>query len=121
MRPDQAQTLEAGDKVVDSFLTHLIVKSVKSVHNHNEELLHILVITSDKHGKQDTYHHEDVYLPNLDGVCDEEKSWLNWAKENQDFIEEFDHLPSVRLIYMKGFADGFQHKREMTAQEYLQK
>ena len=121
MRSDQAQTLVTGDKVIDSFMTHLTVKSVKSVHNHNEELLHILVITSDENGKQDTYHHEDIYLPDLDGVCDEEKSWLNWAKENQDFIEEFDHLPSIRLIYMRGFSDGFQYKRERTAEEYLQK
>lgn len=121
MRPDQAQTLGIGDKVVDSFMTHLTVKSVKSVHNHNEELLHILVIAEDKYGKQDTYHHEDVYLPDLDGVGDEEKSWLNWAKDNEDFLEEFDHLPSVRLIYMRGFSDGFQYKRQITAAESLQK
>lgn len=121
MRPDQAQTLVAGDTVVDSFMTHLIVKSAKSVHNHSEELLHILVTTTDDHGKQYTYHHEDVYLPDLDGVSDEEKSWLNWAKDNEDFLEEFDHLPSVRLIYMNGFSEGFQYKRQITAAESLQK
>lgn len=121
MRPDQAQTLVSGDKVVDSFMTHLTVKSVKSVHNHNEELLHILIITEDGDRKQDTYHHEDVYLPDLDGVSDEEKSWLNWAKENQDFLEEFDHLPSVRLIYMRGFAQGFEYKKQLSYEEMMQK
>lgn len=121
MRPDQAQILVSGDKVVDSFMTQLTVKSVKSVHNHNEELLHILIITEDSDCKQDTYHHEDVYLPDLDGVSDEEKSWLNWAKENQDFLEEFDHLPSVRLIYMRGFADGYSYKKKISYEEAMQK
>jgi len=47
MRLDQAQTLVAGDTVVDPLITHLTVKSVESVHNDNEELLHILVVTED--------------------------------------------------------------------------
>lgn len=121
MRPDQAQILVSGDKVIDTFMTELTVKSVKAVHNHNEELLHILVITEDINKKQDVYHHEDIYLPDLEGVSDEEKSWLNWAKENQDFLEEFDYLPSVRLIYMKGFADGYLYKRKVSYEEMMQK
>lgn len=121
MRADQAQTLQLGDRVIDTFSMDLIVKSIKSVRDHNEELLHILVITEDKNGIQDTNHHEDVYLPDLDGVGDEEKSWLNWAKKNQDFLEEFDHLSSVRLIYMNGFANGFEHKRKISFEEMMQK
>lgn len=121
MRPDQAKSLVAGDKVIDTFMTHLIVKSVKIVHNHKEELLHILVTTEDQNNKQDTYHHEDIYLPDLDEVSDEEKSWLSWAKDNQDFLEEFDHLPSVRLIYMRGFAKGFEYKKQLSYEEMMQK
>lgn len=121
MRIDQAKTLVSGDKVVNTFMMPLTVKSIKIAHNHREELLHVLVITTDELGKQETYHHEDVYLPDLDGVSDEEKSWLSWAKDNEDFLEEFDHLPSVRIIYMHGFADGYSHKKRVSAEEYLQK
>lgn len=121
MRPDQAKILVSGDKVVNTFMTELTVKSINITHNNKEELLHVLVITTDNNGKQETYHHEDVYLPDLDGVSDEEKSWLNWAKDNEDFLEEFDHLPSVRLIYMRGFAQGFEYKKQLSYEEMMQK
>lgn len=121
MRIDQAQNLKIGDKVLNTFMSHLTVNSIKMVHLDNEELLHILVTTSDEANSRDTYHHEDIYLPDLDGVSDEEKSWLNWAKDNSDFIEEFDHLPSIRNIYMSGFANGFEHKLRYSHEELMQK
>lgn len=118
---DQAKNLIVGDTVVDTFMTHLTVQSVKIVYNHKQELLHILVTTQDKNNQEDTYHHEDIYLSDLDGVSDEEKSWLSWAKDHKDFLEEFDYIPSVRLIYIQGFAHGFVYKKQISYEEIMQK
>ncbi len=56
---------------------------------------------------------------NLDELCDEEKSFLQWV-DNQDDIHDklFDIL---KIAYTQGYAAGFQYRREVNAMEQLQK
>jgi hypothetical protein len=56
---------------------------------------------------------------NWDEICDEEKSFLDWI-QNQDDIENqvFDIL---KIVYMQGYAAGFQSKLKYTSAEQLQK
>jgi len=56
---------------------------------------------------------------NWDELCDEEKSFLNWIQNKENLNDKlFDIL---KLVYMQGYASGFQAKLEYSAQEQLQK
>jgi hypothetical protein len=81
----------------------------------------IVFTTVDTRLHRASYDSNDVYLKNLEEECDEEKSWVNWAKDNRDFFEEFDHIETMKEIYKIGFGNGFDHKRKMTYDEIMQK
>jgi hypothetical protein len=55
-------------------------------------------------------------------MCDEEKSYHEWVAQNLDFIQNNkQHVGVMKKLYMVGFAAGFEYKKKMSAQEYLQK
>ena len=55
-------------------------------------------------------------------LCDEEKSYHEWVANNLQYLNSNkDHISVMKKIYMAGFAAGFSHKQNITAQEYLQK
>lgn len=55
-------------------------------------------------------------------MCDEEKSYHEWVANNLEFMRQNkNHISVMKTLYMQGFAAGFDHKRKITAQEYLQK
>jgi len=55
-------------------------------------------------------------------MCDEEKSYHNWVSNNLEFLQNNkQHVSVMKKLYMEGFAAGFQFKKELQAQEYLQK
>jgi len=58
-------------------------------------------------------------IKNLDELCDEEKSFFEWMN-NQDDIDNqlFDLL---KIVYVQGYAAGFQYKQEQNAMAQLQK
>lgn len=58
-------------------------------------------------------------IKNSDELCDEEKSFFNWI-QNADEINDnvFDIL---KIVYMQGYAAGFQAKLQHSSEEQLQK
>lgn len=55
-------------------------------------------------------------------LCDEEKSYHDWVSNNLEYLQNNkQHVGVMKKLYMEGFAAGFEHKKRMTAQEYLQK
>jgi|688.fasta_scaffold05125_50 hypothetical protein len=60
---------------------------------------------------------------NWDELCDEEKSFNEWFKENNSLIyDSFDvTLEIYKNIYMQGYAAGFQSKLKYSSEEHLQK
>jgi hypothetical protein len=59
---------------------------------------------------------------NWDELCDEEKSFNEWFKENKLMYEIYgDTSELYKKIYMQGYAAGFQAKLKYSSEESLQK
>jgi len=59
---------------------------------------------------------------NNEEMCDEEKSYHEWVANNLEFMQQNkSHISVMKKLYMQGFAAGFEYKKKLTAQEYLQK
>lgn len=61
---------------------------------------------------------------NWDELCDEEKSFDAWfIKNNGDLYREIDDkiIGLLKMVYMKGYAAGFDAKGKHSAEEQLQK
>jgi hypothetical protein len=57
-----------------------------------------------------------------DFMCDEEKSYNEWVKNNLQYISQHrQFVQSMKKIYMDGFAAGFIHRDKINGQEQLQK
>jgi hypothetical protein len=55
-------------------------------------------------------------------ICDEEKSYHEWVSKNLEYLSQNkQHVSVMKKLYMEGFADGFEYKKRISAQEYLQK
>lgn len=58
----------------------------------------------------------------MEEMCDEEKSYHEWVAKNIEYIgQNKTHIGVMKKIYMEGFAAGFEYKKRISAQEYLQK
>lgn len=102
-----ADGIKAGDTVCNTFMQKFIVSSVSQDDNG-------LVFTLVDTGLNTHYYsYEDIYFEDLYGESDEEKSWIDWAKNNKDFIENFDHIATIKNIYKQGFASGFVHRQKL--------
>jgi hypothetical protein len=118
MRLDDILLLRVGDTVYNCFMDKMTIKSIKYYFDDMaHETNHRDFYMTNNH----VYSGEDIYLENLENESDEEKSWVNWAKDNRDFFETFDHIGVVKSIYKTGFANGFEFKRVINSQEQLQK
>ena len=63
-------------------------------------------------------------IKNWDELCDEEKSFDAWFFQNNgDLYREIDNkiIDLLKMVYMKGYAAGFDAKGKHSAQEQLQK
>lgn len=61
---------------------------------------------------------------NWDELCDEEKSFDAWfVQNNGDLYREIDDrvIGLLKMVYMKGYAAGFDAKGKHLAEEQLQK
>jgi hypothetical protein len=110
-----ADSIKVGDIVYNVFMQKLVVSSIVQ---ENGGLVFALVDTGlNTH----YYSYEDIYFEDLYGESDEEKSWINWAKNNKDFVETFDHLSTIKWIYQQGFAEGFVYRQKISFEEIMQK
>jgi len=117
MRLDLANEIQIGDTVYNCFMSKLIVDSI---HKDNAGVgnFHRIVFRTAEGVEYDS---QDVYLQDLYGESDDEKSWVSWAKENQDFFETFDHIATMKEVYKVAFCNGFEYKRQITFEEMMQK
>lgn len=121
MRLDLANTVNTGDVVYNCFMQPCVVKH-KTVDYDDDISPHWIhfVVTDPNHNTQN-YSFKDVYLENLEDEDDAEKSWVEWAKNNQDFFDSFDHIETSKEIYRTAFYNGFEHKQRHSYEEQMQK
>jgi len=116
MRLDQAMKLNVGDKVVNCFMDDIFISSIDySYHPPKPPVF----IGLDSELQKHYLWFDEIYHPDLADICDEEKSFIMWAKDNREFVGENFRL--LKTVYMQGFAMGFEFKRVINAQEQLQK
>lgn len=61
-------------------------------------------------------------MNNYSEECDEEKSYYEWVRNNALYIRDHkQHIAVMKKLYMEGFAAGFQYKKELQANDWLQK
>jgi hypothetical protein len=61
-------------------------------------------------------------MSNDDYICDEEKSYNEWVKNNLTYISaNKQHISVMKKLYMDGFAAGYSYKQKISAEEQLQK
>lgn len=115
MRLDLAMELKIRDRVVNVFMDELIISAIDNSYAQKPPVFIALDSRLQKH----YYCFDDIYYPDLSNICDEEKSFILWAKNNRQFIGENSRL--LKTVYMQGFAMGFEHKRQTSYEEQMQK
>lgn len=121
MRIDLADTVEVGDTIYNCFMQPLVVSSIDKQLADDGTITNIVFTVVNTGLQASQYDYEHVYFADLYGEHDSEKSWVNWAKNNMDFFETFDHIETMKEIYQTGFADGFEHKKHISYEEQMQK
>lgn len=121
MRIDLAQSVKVGDTVYNCFMDKLVVSSILKEVGSNGAFDRIVFSTVDTRLHNASYDPADIYFEDLYGESDDEKSWVEWAKNNRDFLYTFDHIETTKEIYKTGFCNGFEHKRKMSYEEMMQK
>lgn len=122
MRPDIAAGVKPGDTVYNCFMEPLKVNQ-KIVHTSDvhPSSHYVQFIVEDNSNNTHNYYCQDLYLADLEDEDDGEKAWVNWAKDNKDFLITFDHLETTKEVFKMGFAQGFEHKRRCSYEEMMQK
>jgi len=121
MRLDLANHINVGDRVLNCFMDELVVLSIHKDVSDNNIFHSIVFATIDSRFNKDSYDSHNVYLSELDGETDDEKSWVEWAKNNRDFFDNFNHIETLKEIYKIGFCNGFEFKHKISSEEMLQK
>jgi hypothetical protein len=117
MRIDVADTMKIGDIVYNCFMDELVITSFSKDINCKQ----IFFGTIDTRLHRASYDSNDLYLKDLEDESDDEKSWVEWAKNNRDFFDEFDHIETMKEVYKTAFCNGFEHKRKIKFEEVMQK
>ena len=115
MRLDLAMGLKVGDKIVNVFMDELVLSGIDHSYDPKPPVFIALDTMLQKH----YLWFDDIYYPDLSDICDEEKSFVLWAKDNKQFIGENSRL--LKTVYMQGFAMGFDYKRRISHEEAMQK
>jgi hypothetical protein len=121
MRIDLAQNIRLGDTIYNCFMDKLVVSSISKKVGDTGGFNNIVFGTVDTRLRNAHYDSNDVYFEDLYGESDDEKSWVEWAQNNRDFLYTFDHIETTKEIYKIGFCNGFEHKRKMSYEEMMQK
>lgn len=118
MRWDQALSVKVGDKLLNVFNEYVVVTSIFSPTDQGSV---IVFGTLDTGLQQQSYSFEDLYF-DFDDLCDAEKSFIDWASENREFITDNEEsFRAIKTVYMIGFGVGFGHKLKYKYEEQMQK
>ena len=115
MRLDLALGLKPGDKIINVFMDELVLSKIDHSYDPKPPVFIALDTMLQKH----YLWFDEIYYPDLSDICDEEKSFVLWAKDNRQFIGENSRL--LKTVYMQAFAMGFEHKRKISYEEAMQK
>lgn len=118
MRLDQALDVKIGDHLVDTFAQDIVITNIFKDNGV------IVFSTIDTRLRQRAFSYENVYLKNLspEDICDEELSFIYWARDNRENIEDnLEHFDLIKQSYMQGFGAGFAHRRKVSHLEQMQK
>ena len=115
MRLDLAMGLKVGDKIVNVFMDELVISQIE----HNYDPKPPVFIALDTRLQKHYLWFDEIYHPDLEDICDEEKSFILWAKDNKQLIGENSRL--AKEIYMQGYAMGFNSKLQYSYEEQMQK
>jgi hypothetical protein len=115
MRLDLAMGLKVGDRILNVFMDDLVISAI----DHSYDPKPPVFISLDTRLQKHYLWFDEIYYPDLSDICDEEKSFVLWAKDNRQFIGENSRL--LKTVYMQGFAMGFDHKRKISHEEAMQK
>ncbi|NBU33546.1 hypothetical protein EBS40_02865 [bacterium] len=121
MRIDLALNVHIGDKIYNCFMDELKVCGKRKDFADTGGFHRIVFETIDSRFNKVSYDSNDVYLSDLESETDDEKSWIEWAKNNRDFFDNFDHIETIKEIYKIAFCNGFEFKRKLSLEEMLQK
>lgn len=67
------------------------------------------------------YDYRDIYLLDLEGEDDAEKSWIDWIKDNRDFFVTNNDIVTTKEIFKIGYGRGFNYRRIISYEEMMQK
>ncbi|NBO99271.1 MAG: hypothetical protein EBU90_03970 [Proteobacteria bacterium] len=116
MRFDQAKLVKVGDHLVDVFLDDIIITGIYRTKDN------ILFSTVDTRVNQISLSYQDVYHKDLTDICDEEKHFLYWARDNKQAIDSnYIDIEIVKKAYISGFANGYNYKKSISFDELMQK
>jgi hypothetical protein len=118
MRLDEAKQIKVGQKLHNALLDPVIVTSIFSPSDSGDV---IIFGTINTRLQKESYLFEDLY-DDLEEICDEEKSFMTWAKGNRELVvynEESFRI--MKKAYMVGFGNGFAHRQTHTYEEQMQK
>lgn len=115
MRLDLAMKLKAGDKILNVFMDELVISKI----DHSYDPKPPVFIALDTRLQKHYLWFDEIYHPDLEDICDEEKSFILWAKDNRSFIGENSRL--LKTVYMQGYAMGFHIRQQYSYEEQMQK
>ena len=124
MRLDLAMGLKIGDTVYNAFMDKLVITSrLDRINDEGTKVCDIVFGTVDTRLHSESYIFDDLYFEDLEGESDEEKSFVNWAKDNRDFFgsDEYMNCNIIKQAYKQGFAMGFNAKLTYSHEEQMQK
>jgi hypothetical protein len=118
MRLEQAQQIKVGQKLHNALLDEVVVTSIYSPSDDGNV---IVFGTINTRLHKEGYSFEDLYY-DLEEICDEERSFISWAKENREFVlENEDSFKLMKKAYMSGFGNGFAYRQKLSYEEQMQK
>ena len=72
-------------------------------------------------GQRFVYSYNEIYQ-NFDDLCDEDKLFLQWLKEERDcYLRSSEELQLLRYSFMGGFRNGYKYQQTKLSEAQLQK
>lgn len=117
---EKAIVLKTGQIVKNCFGEKFVVYKVDYSINFDNKQKQCYVQTIDSRTNKTWLSYNDIYLDN-DDICDEEKYFLNWIKDNEEYVREnYDYLDILRFCFLQGFSKGYDYNK-CTFKEMMEK